>query len=92
MRISAYNAITQVYQTRKPSSTKAKKAASTQDEVDISETGRDYQIAKKAVSETPDTREDLVAAMKKKYSGGAPQVDAGDFADVLLKKYNGLTL
>jgi hypothetical protein len=36
-------------------------------------------------------RSDLVAAMKKKYSGDVT-VDPGDFADVLLSKYNGLSL
>ena len=90
MRISAYNAITQVYQTRKPSTAKAKKTSSHKDEFDISDAGRDYQIAKKAVSESADTREDLVASMKKKYAGDV-KVDTGDFADILLQKYNGLT-
>jgi negative regulator of flagellin synthesis FlgM len=90
MRISAYNAITQVYQTRKPSTTRANKTSDFRDEVDISEAGRDYQIAKKAVSESADTREDLVASMKKKYAGDV-KVDTGDFADILLQKYNGLT-
>lgn len=89
MRISAYNAITQVYQTRKPSTAKTKKTSDFKDEVDISDAGRDYQIAKKAVSETSDTREDLVSSMKKKYSGDV-QLDTGDFADILLKKYNEL--
>ena len=91
MRISAYNAITQVYQTRKPSTARAKKTSNGKDEVDISEAGRDYQIAKKAVEEAPDTRKDLVASMKKKYSGDV-QVDTGDIADVLLSKYNDLKL
>ena len=87
MRISAYNAITQVYQTRKPSTAKAKKTSSHKDEFDISDAGRDYQIAKKAVAESSDTREDLVKAMKKKYSGDV-QGDTGDFADILMKKYS----
>ena len=90
MRISAYNAITQVYQTRKPSGSRATKRANGQAEVDISSAGKDFQVAKKAVAEAPDTREDLVAAMKKKYSGDVT-VDPGDFADVLLSKYNGLS-
>ncbi len=87
MRISAYNAITQVYQTRKPSTARTNKTSSFRDEFDISEAGKDYQVAKKAVAESPDTREDLVKSMKKKYSGDV-QVDTGDFADILLKKYS----
>ena len=46
MRISAYNAITQVYQTRKPSTAKAKKTSSHKDEFDISDAGRDYKDQK----------------------------------------------
>ena len=91
MRISAYNAITQVYQTRRPSGSKALKRANGQDEVDISSAGKDFQTVKEALSQAFDVRSDLVAAMKKKYSGDVT-VDPGDFADVLLSKYNGLSL
>ncbi|MQN02246.1 MAG: flagellar biosynthesis anti-sigma factor FlgM [Lachnospiraceae bacterium] len=89
MRISAYNAITQVYQARKPSTAKTKRTSGFRDEVDISEAGKDYQIAKKAVSESSDTRKDLVSEMKKKYAGDV-KVDTLDFADVLLQKAQGL--
>ncbi|MBR6281459.1 MAG: flagellar biosynthesis anti-sigma factor FlgM, partial [Lachnospiraceae bacterium] len=52
--------------------------------------GKDIQVAKQAVADASDIREDLVAEMKKKYSGDF-QVDTGDFADVLLAKYNSLS-
>ena len=92
MRINPYNAITQIYS----SNTRAtgKKAAETssygRDEVEISSTGKEYQVAKKAVAEASDVRDDLVAEMKKKYSGNV-SADIGDFADVLLSKYESIS-
>jgi negative regulator of flagellin synthesis FlgM len=58
------------------------------DQVQISSAGRDFQIAKQAVAEASDIREDKVAEMKQKLEAGNYQVDAGDFASVLLAKYN----
>ena len=47
MRIDAYNQIAQLYQTGKSIRTnKANSTASVRDEVQISQTARDYQIAK----------------------------------------------
>ena len=60
------------------------------DEVQISSFGRDYQIAKKAVAEASDIREDRVAEMKTKLESGEYQVDTEDFASKLLEKYMGL--
>ncbi|MEE3481904.1 MAG: flagellar biosynthesis anti-sigma factor FlgM, partial [Lachnospiraceae bacterium] len=57
------------------------------DEVQISSFGRDFQVAKQAVADASDVREDVVSEMKAKYSGDV-QVDVDDFASVLLQKYN----
>ncbi len=89
MRIEAYNQVAQLYKTNKTSGTKAaNKASMGRDEVQISSFGRDYQIAKKAVAEASDIREDKVAEMKAKFESDTYQVDAGDFASKLLAKYN----
>ncbi len=88
MRIEAYNQISQLYKTNNTS--KATKTSSTSmgvDEVQISSFGRDYQVAKKAVAEASDIREDKVAEMKSKYSSGDYQVDTDDFASKLLEQY-----
>ena len=62
MRIDAYNQIAQLYQTGKSIRTnKANSTASVRDEVQISQTARDYQIAKQAVAGASDVREDKVA-------------------------------
>jgi negative regulator of flagellin synthesis FlgM len=55
--------------------------------VSISQTGRDYQIAKNAVSEASDVREDKVAQLKAMIDSGSYKVDEGDFASKLLASY-----
>lgn len=89
MRIDAYNQIAQLYGVSKTSRTqKAQGTASVSDQVSISQAGRDYQIAKKAVSEASDIREDKVAQLKSMVDAGTYSVEPGDFASKLLEKYN----
>lgn len=91
MRIEAYNQVAQLYKTNKTTGAKpANKASMGRDEVQISSFGRDYQIAKKAVAEASDIREDRVAEMKTKLESNNYQVDTEDFASKLLEKYMGL--
>lgn len=91
MRIDAYNQIAAVYNTTKTNkTTSAGKVASARDEVFISSAGRDYTLAKQAVAEASDIREDRVAEMKTKLESGEYQVDTEDFASKLLEKYMGL--
>ena len=87
MRIEAYNQIIQTYNSTRPS--KAKSAASTdwRDQVQISSRGYDYQIAKQAVAEAPDIREDRVAPLKNSIASGSYKVEPGDFAAKLMEKY-----
>ena len=89
MRIEAYNQVAQLYKTTKASGARpTSKAGMGRDEVQISSFGRDYQVAKKAVAEASDIREDKVAEMKTKLESNNYQVDTGDFASKLLEKYN----
>lgn len=93
MRVEAYNQVAQIYKTAQSASTsKASAAGKKQDEVQISQTGRDYQIAKQAIAEASDVREDKVAELKAKINSGEYSVDTGDFASVLLEKYQTLTM
>ena len=93
MRIDAYNQVMAAY---KPQGVKTpQKTASAvpmgRDEVQISSKGKDLGIAKNAVKDAPDVREDLVSEMKAKYGtdGQMPDIDMDDFASVLLDKYMG---
>lgn len=91
MRIDALNQVAAMYKTSKPARTSAAKGpASRYDQVQISQAGRDYQIAKQAVASASDIREDKVAELKSKVDSGNYKVDAGDFASKLLEKYNEL--
>ena len=57
MRIDAYNQVAQLYGIQKSVKTqKAQNAAGPRDQVSISQAGRDYQVAKSAVSEASDIR------------------------------------
>ena len=89
MRIDAYNQVAQLYgvqgkfKTQKTSSVSAPK-----DQVSISQAGRDFQVAKSAVSQASDIREDKVAQIKSMVDSGNYSVEPGDFASKLLEKYN----
>lgn len=91
MRVDAYNAISQVYGTKRSSGAKSVNKTETgkKDEVQISSFGQDFAAAKKAVADAPDVREDVVSAMKDKYKNNT-DVDYDDFASVLIAKYDSL--
>lgn len=91
MRIEAYNQVAQLYQNNQPGkSGKAYGTAMGRDEVTISRAGYDYQIAKQAVAEASDVREDKVARLKARVESGTYRVDSDAFAGKLLGKYRTL--
>lgn len=91
MRIDAYNQIAQVYGTSSYAKAARTPIAEEQrDQISISQAGRDFQVAKNAVSEASDIREDKVARLKSRIQAGAYSVDAGDFASKLMEKFNTL--
>ena len=88
MRIDAYNQIAQIYGTQKTTRTRStQESGSVRDQISISQAGRDYQIAKSAVSESSDVREDKVAQLKAQVDSGEYHVEPGKFAEKLLEKY-----
>lgn len=86
MRIDAINRVSQLYQVN--STKKVAKANSTEkfDSVQISQMGKDYQVAKAAVAATPDVRTDLVADIKTRMQNGTYDVSMEMLADKLLAK------
>lgn len=89
MRIDAYNQISQVYNVQKQVKAQSvQKNGYASDQLSISQTGRDYQVAKKAVAEASDIREDKVSRLKSMIDSGNYQVEANDFAGKLLARYN----
>lgn len=91
MRIEAYNAINQVYQTNTKMAAKTNKTADANDKFEISQTAKSYQVAKQAVSAAPDIREDKVAEIKAKMASGTYTVSAEDFADKVLDSASTIT-
>ena len=89
MRIDAYNQIQQIYGTSNIKKTEEKKVTtgSFKDQLLLSATGKDAQIAKQAVANTPDVREEKIAALKEQIQNDTYEVDADDFADKILEKY-----
>lgn len=87
MRIEAYNQVSQVFSASKTSRMKGSGSADKRDKLEISQAGRDYQVAKQAVSEASDIRRDKVAALKSSIASGNYKVETGDFAAKLIEKY-----
>ena len=88
MRIEAYNQVAQLYQTSNTKNTTqaAKANGMGRDQVQISSSGKDYNVAKPAVAAAPDIREDLVADIKERIKNGTYDVSPEDFAEKLISK------
>lgn len=90
MRIDAYSQISQIYQTNNKYKTQKTTSVSARDKVEISSMGKAYQVAKGAVNEAADVREDKIADIKSRIDNGTYNVSAESFADKLLEKYQAL--
>lgn len=89
MRIDAYTAVSQMYNTSKTKKTQSFSQVGATDRFEISQVGKDLQTAKAAVAKAPDVREDVVADIKRRMENGSYNVSDEAFADVLLSKYFG---
>ncbi|MCR4584439.1 MAG: flagellar biosynthesis anti-sigma factor FlgM [Lachnospiraceae bacterium] len=88
MRIEAYSQIQNLYNVSKPAGkTEPNVMADFRDKLHISESGRDLQVAKKAVSEAADIRADRVNAIKSAYESGLYNVSANEFAEKVMSNY-----
>ena len=90
MRIDSIQKVAQLYSSNSMSKTEKKKVEENKDKLQISQAGRDYQIAKKAVAEAPDIREDLVAEIKSRVEAGTYEVSGDAFAQKVIERYNQL--
>lgn len=85
MRIDAYNKITQVYQTASTNKIKKINSASPTDQLQISQMGKDYQVAKQAVAAAPDVRADKINTIKSQMASGNYNVSAEEVANKLVE-------
>ena len=92
MRIDAYNQIQQIYGSKSIKKTEEKRVTSSsfKDQLLLSAAGKDAQVAKQAVANTPDVREDVIESLKEQIDNGTDEVSVDDLAGKLLEKYNGL--
>ena len=84
MRIDAINRVSQLYQANSTKKVAKAKGAEKYDSVQISQMGKDYQVAKAAVAATPDVRTDLVNDIKTRLQNGTYDVSMEMLADKLL--------
>lgn len=90
MRIDAFSQMQQMYNISKPTGQTRGAAGnvSFKDKLNISETGKDLQVAKEAVQAAPDVRMDKVNYYKDLIANGSYSVDSEDFADKMLEKFS----
>lgn len=88
MRIEAYTNVQQLYSSKNTSKLKKDKTQSFSDQLQISSLGKDIQVAKQAVLNSPDVREEVTASIKESMDAGTYHVDSNSFAERLFEKYN----
>lgn len=87
MRIDALNKVSKLYQANSTNKITKKNNVSNPDCVEISQIGKEYQIAKQAVAATPDVRLDKVNDIKERIASGIYNVSAKDLAEKLIDSY-----
>jgi len=85
MKINPYMQIHQVYNTKKVGSARKAEATGRMDGVEISNFGREIQVAKQAVAEAADIRTDITAPIKTAVENGTYEVSSESFAEKLMK-------
>lgn len=90
MRIEAYTQVQKLYDTNKAKKAAVGSSVNVSDKLQLSSLGKDIQWAKKAVAESSDVREDVVAPIKARIQLGTYEVSADSFADKLIQKFEEL--
>lgn len=87
MRIDALSKINQLYQTNDTRKVSKLQNGNKKDSVEISQMGKDFQIAKHAVSSAPDIRQDKVDEIKKKLASGNYEISLEELADKMINDF-----
>lgn len=89
MRIDSFLQVQQLYGNNSTKQLKKETSSSRfSDQLQISSMGKDIQVAKQAVANTSDIREDLVASIKSRINDGTYDVDSTSLAEKLYQKYS----
>lgn len=89
MRIDAYMQVNQMYQANKSRTTAKTSKTEKTDSFEVSAQGRALQVAKKAVSETSDVREEKIQDIISRMQAGTYNVSIEDVADKLTDRLLG---
>ena len=87
MRIDALNQVSHLYQANKTKKISKSSETEKKDQFEISQSAKDYQVAKAAVSESSDIREEKVAELKEAVASGTYNVSAAEIADKMVSRY-----
>ena len=87
MRIDAYAQIQQVYGNKKNRKLQSEIKTAFHDQLQISSIGKDIQIAKNALANAEDVREEMVAPLKRAVNTGTYEVSPEKFAKKLFQNY-----
>lgn len=87
MRIDAYNKVNQIYQTNRVATTSKEKKTSFRDQLEISQTGKDYQVAKQAVATSSDIRMNKIEEIKQRMQAGTYKISSADVADKVVEDF-----
>lgn len=88
MRIDTFNKVNQLYQTGLTKKTmQSSGVGAGTDSVEISQFGKEFQIAKKAISQASDIRQDKIDDLKQKIASENYYVSNSDIANKLLSNY-----
>lgn len=87
MRIDALNKVNQLYNKNSVKSTSKIKGSSLNDKLEISQTGKDYHVAKQILTNIPDVREDKVNEIKQRLDAGTYDISSDELADKLINRY-----
>lgn len=88
MRIDAMTQVSQVYQKNSTKKVSQSSQMSFADTLEISQVGKEMQVAKAAVAAAPDVREDRIAQIKAAMENGTYSVSDEDLASKLLEHFD----
>ena len=87
MRINSFDKVSQLYKTNSSSKVQKSNVHGASDQVQISQTGKDFQVAKAAVKNSSDIRTDKVNAIKKQMEQGTYQISNKEVADKVVDRF-----
>ncbi|MBQ4282955.1 MAG: flagellar biosynthesis anti-sigma factor FlgM [Lachnospira sp.] len=87
MRVEAYGAVSQIYQSNKVANVKKADGAYSQaDRIEFSDVAKTYQTAKTAVNNASDIREDKIAQIKAMMAAGTYNISSEAVAEKIVGK------